>query len=35
MTNNDFERLNDLADKTLNEVVTDNELKEFSQVLNV
>ncbi len=35
MTNNDFERLNDLADKALNEVVTENELKEFSQLLNV
>jgi len=27
MTNNDFERLNDLADKALNEAVTENELK--------
>jgi len=35
MTNNDFESLNDLADKALNEAVTDNELKEFGQLLNV
>jgi len=35
MRNNDFERLNNLADKALNEVVTDNELKEFSRLLNV
>jgi len=35
MTNNDFERLNDLADKALNEAVTNNELKEFSQLLNM
>ena len=35
MTNNDFERLNALADKALNEVVTDNELIEFSKLLSV
>ena len=35
MTGDEFERLNTLADKALNEVVTDNELKEFSQLLNV
>jgi len=27
MTNNDFERLNDLVDKALNDAATDNELK--------
>ena len=33
MTDNDFERLNVLADKALNDIATGNELKEFKQLL--
>jgi len=35
MTDNDFERLNALADKALNEVVTDIEIKEFNKLLTL
>jgi len=33
MTRDDIERLNNLADKALNDVATDNEFKEFNQLL--
>jgi hypothetical protein len=33
MTNDDFKRLSFLADKALNATVSDNELKEFNQLL--
>lgn len=35
MTSDDFERLNTLADKALNDTATSNELKEFNQLLTV
>ena len=35
MTNDNFERLNLLADKALSETMTSNELKEFSKLLNM
>ena len=35
MTNNDYERLNFLSDKTLNDSVTDDEITEFSQLLSL
>jgi hypothetical protein len=35
MTTDDFDRLNILADKVLNDSATDNELKDFSQLLSV
>jgi hypothetical protein len=35
MTNDDFDRLNILADKALNDNTTDNEQKEFSQLLSL
>jgi hypothetical protein len=35
MTNDDFDRLNTLADKALKGCATDNELKEFSQLLSM
>ncbi|MBA6346786.1 MULTISPECIES: hypothetical protein [unclassified Colwellia] len=35
MTTDDFDRLNILADKVLNDSATDNELKDFSQLLSM
>jgi len=35
MTDKEFERLNVLADKAINEAVTVDELKEFNQLLTV
>ena len=35
MTNDEFERLNALADKAINEAATGDELKEFNQLLIV
>ncbi|MFT7109658.1 MAG: hypothetical protein ACI843_001320 [Psychrobacter glaciei] len=35
MTEDDFERLNTLADKALNDSATNNELSEFNQLLTL
>ena len=35
MTGDDFERLNTLAGKALNDIATGNEIKEFNQLLTV